>query len=339
MAQDNKERKDIEEMRLLLVDNMFEELSEDSVDRLESFYTPFQVKLRLKVPLENAEYNMALQCLGLRAYYEGHTIPMNPDNTAFIIKESDDGEKYIQTLINKSMLDEIESFIEEDENFNNHMVQLCKKDFDAFMSSEDLVSFSVLTSGPSELFSHILTYGSSQSKKSIKTERTYHIYVNNNLTEAETLSYVTPYKEGVKSSYEYTGIAVPSMPECLNASFFTSSLDSLRTYYKICSGKNVISDDTIKVKNFMAKLIEKNRLPEEYGIESISNNYISLRRVSKYLFGEYHSLFDLSRLLNHGTFLINSSVGESELLISISKVLKEKIPEIIKKKNEEDKYN
>jgi len=330
-----KEKKDLEEMRLLLESNMFEEITEDNIERLENFFTPFQIKLRLKVPLDNAEYNMALQFLGLRGFYEGHTIPTNPDNAAFTIKESLDGEKYIQTLIRKSMLDEIESFIEEDENFNQYMKEKCKADFDALYSEKDFISFAVMTSGPSENFSHILTYAATEIKDNKKTDRKAHVYVNNNLTEKEIEDYITPYTEGVKSSYERSRIAVPGMDDCdLNS--FTDSMSSLRLYYKMCNEKNVITDDIVKVKNFILKLVEKNNLQPDYSIEHISKNYISLRRVSKYLFNEYFSLFELAKHLNYRKMLQYGSLGETEILSDLTILLKNNMESILKAKEERD---
>ena len=39
-------------MRLLLTNNWFEEVDEENEDRMENFYTPFQVHLRLKIPVD-----------------------------------------------------------------------------------------------------------------------------------------------------------------------------------------------------------------------------------------------------------------------------------------------
>lgn len=334
--EDKKEKKDLEEMRLLLESNMFEEITEDNIERLDNFYTPFQIKLRLKVPLDNAEYNMALQFLGLRGFYEGHTIPTNPDNAAFTIKENSEGDKYIQTLIRKSMLEEIESFIEEDENFNQYMKEKCKEDFDAFNQEKDFITFAVMTSGPSENFSHILTYAASEIKNNIKTDRQAHIYVNNHLSEKEIEDYITPYKEGVKSSYERSGIAVPGMNECENPNTFTDSMASLRLYYKMCNKKNVITDDLIKVKNFVLKLVEKNNLQPDYSIEHISKNYISLRRVSKYLFDEYYSMYELAQHLKYRKMLQYGSIGETEILIDLTLLLKNNMNQILKEKYERE---
>lgn len=335
---EQKEKKPLNEMRLLLESNMFEEVSDDNIDRLDNFYTPFQIKLRLKVPLDNAEYNMALQFLGLRGYYEGHTIPTNPDNAAFIIKESDDGEKYIQTLIRKSMLEEIENFIEEDENFNEYMKEKCKSDFNAFNSEKDFIVFAMQTSGPSENFSHILTYAASEIKENTKTSRNIQVFINNNLTEKEIESYITPYKEGVKSSYEYSRIAVPGMNDCNDHSLFTESRESLRTLYKVCNNKNIITDDIIRNKNFLLKLIEKNHLSPEYNIDVISKNYISLRRVCKYLFNEYYSLYDLAKELNYRGLLKYGAMGETEVLSDLTLLLKQNMSTIIKNKEDRESY-
>ena len=38
-------------------------------------------------------------------------------------------------------LEEIESFIEEDENFNQYMKEKCKEDFDAFNQEKDFITF------------------------------------------------------------------------------------------------------------------------------------------------------------------------------------------------------
>lgn len=330
------QKKDLEEMRLLLESNMFEEITEDNIERLENFYTPFQIKLRIKAPLDNAEYNMALQYLGLRGFYEGHTIPTNPDNAAFMIKENPEGEKYIQTLIRKSMLDEIESFIEEDENFNQYMKEKCKEDFELLKNENDFISFALMTSGPSENFSHILTYGAAEVKNNIRTNRKSHIYIDNRLTEKEIEDYITPYTEGVKSSYERCGIALPGMNECTDPDKFTDAVSALRLYYKMCNGKNVITDDIIKIKNFMAKNLERHNIPLEYSIEIIAKNYISLRRISKYLFDEYYSLYDLSKKLKYGKLLQFGSLGEAEIISDLVILIKNNLDQILKEKEDRE---
>lgn len=321
----NKEKLPLSEMILLLEKNMFEKIEEDDEERLENFLTPFQIRLRLKVPVENAEFGVALQYLGLKGYYKGHNIPFNPDNTAFTVKTNKDGESYLQTLVRKSMLEEIEDFIEKDEMFNEYMRKQCEQDAKDFLSNEDFINFSMLTSGPSEFFSHIITIAATEISKGLKTDRKSHIFIDHKLNDEDLLDYITPYKEGVKSSYERTGIALPGMDECLDSSIFTPSLDALRTYYKICNNKNVIVDDPVSIKNFISKWLEKNNLDESYNINEISSSYISIRRVSKYFFNEYYNLYDLGLHLKYNKLKQRGSIGESELLSDIIPLLKDKI--------------
>lgn len=327
---------DLEEMRLLLRSNLFEEIDPENEERLENFYTPFQIKLRLKVPVDTAEYNVALQMLGLRAYYKGHAIPTNPDTAAFMVRENPDGEKFIQTLIPKSQLSEVENFIEEDDNFNKYMREMCEKDAKALLQENDFICFSILTSGPSEHFSDVMTYAATEVKQGSKSPRKAHIYVNHDWTEKQIEDYTTPYKEGVQSSYERIGIAVPNMPACVDHDMFTPSKEALRTYYKICSQRNVIVDDPIKVKNFIGKWIEKESIPPENNINEISKNYISLRRVSKYLFNEYHSLFDLGGVLKYSKMRQLGSIGEAEMVADVVVILKRNIEQLLQEKQERE---
>lgn len=331
-----KEVIDIEEMRLLLVNNMFEEVSADNEDRLENFYTPFQIHLRLKVPVDNREYKMALQMLGMFGYYKGHSIPTNPDSGAFYIKENPDGEKYIQTLIPKSKLDEVESFIEEDENFNQYMRSECEKDAKALFEETNFICFGIMTSSPSEHFGHLLTYAATEITQAISTPRKAHIFIDHKLTETEILDYITPYKEGVKSSYERTGLALPGMPECHNVNDFTSDVEALRMYYKICNKKNIVVDNPIPIKNFLGKLIEKKQIPPENNINEIAKNYISLRRVSKYLFDEYYSLYDLGLKLKYSKFKQIGAIGEAEILNDVVLLLRKHKDKLLKEKEERE---
>lgn len=333
---EQKDTLDLEEMRLLLVNNMFEEVDPENEERLESFYTPFQIKLRLKVPVDTAEFNVALQMLGLRGYYKGHTIPMNPDNASFMIKENPDGEKFIQILIPKSKLDEVESFIEEDDNFNKYMRDMCEKDAIALIKENDFLCFSILTSGPSEHFSDVMTYAATEIKNNMLSPRKAHLYLDHKWTEKEIEDYTTPYKEGVQSSFERLGIAVPGMVECVDYGMFTETTEALRTYYKICKGKNVVVDDPVKVKNFMGKLLEKKQISVENNIDIISQNYISLRRASKYLFNEYHNLYELSQLLKHNRFKPIGAIGEAELISEVVVKLKINLETILKEKEERE---
>lgn len=312
-----KEVLDIDEMRLLLVQNMFEEITEENEERLESFYTPFQIHLRLKIPVDNREYKMALQMMGLMGFYKGHSIPTDPDVGAFIIKENPDGERYIQVLIPQNKLDEVEQFINEDENFNQYMKKMCEEDAKALFEESSFICMSMLTSSPSPHFGHILTYAATEIENCIRTTRRAHIYVDHNWNETEIEDYITPYKEGVLSSYERTGIAVPGMPECIDHSQFTPTMEALRMFYKICNKKNIVVDNPFIIKNFAAKWLERNHVPIENNIDTISKNYISLRRVAKYLFDEYLTLYDLGLKLKYSKFKQVGSIGEAEMLNDI----------------------
>lgn len=331
-----KEVLELEDMRLLLTNNWFEEVDEENEDRMENFYTPFQVHLRLKIPVDNMEYKMALQMLGLIGYYKGHKVPMNPDSGAFTIKTNNDEEKYIQPLIPKSKFDEIEAFIEEDENFNKYMREQCEKDAKALLTEENFICFSILTSSPSEHFGHLLTYAATEINQNLRSERKAHIFIDHQLTQSEIYDYITPYKEGVKSSFERTGLALPGMPECKNTSVFTDSMEALRTYYKICNNKNVVVDNPVIIKNFVGKLIEKKQIPPENNIDQISKNYISLRRVSKYLFDEYHGLYDLGLKLKYSKFKQLGAIGEAEMLNDVLLLLKKHKDRLLKEKMERE---
>ena len=317
-----KETLPIEEVISLLKKNGFEELFEEDEDKLEYYYTPFQTRLKLKIPVDIPEFNMALQSLGIRCYYKGHTIPYDPYNAAFIIKENSDGKKYIQPLMKRSLMNELESFIEDNETFNEYMRSRCKKDANALLKNTDFRTLSLLTSGPSENFSHILTFSCIEIEKLIKTGRSSNVYVNNELTEKEIEEYTTPYKEGVKSAYEKYHIAVPGMKECKDINLFYDLKNSSREYYKICNKKNIIVDDPIKTKNFIAKLLEKTNLSQEYRIDEISKNYISTRRISKYIYNEYLPLKELCEKLKYKKTMKFSSIGEATILADIIPLLR-----------------
>lgn len=327
---------DLEEMRLMLVSNMFEEVDPENEDRMDNFFTPFQIKMRLKVPVDTAEFKVAMQMLGLNGFYKGHSIPANPDVASFTIRENGDGEKFIQTLVPKSQLSEVENFIEEDENFNQYMREMCEKDAKVLIQENDFICFGMLTSGPSEYFSDVMTYGATELKGNKKTERKAHIYVNHNWNEKKIEDYITPYKEGVMSSYERLGIAVPNMPECIDHDMFTDSKEALRTYYKICNDRNIIVDDPIKVKNFLSKWLEKEHVPPENNITELSKNYISIRRASKYLFDEYYNLYELGGVLNYHKLKQLGSIGEAEMLSDVVVILKRNMEKLLKDKMERE---
>lgn len=310
----DKEVLDIDEMRLLLLNNMFDEITEDNEERLENYYTPFQIHLRLKIPVDNREYKMALQMMGLMGYYKGHSVPGDPDVGAFMLKENPTGERYIQVLIPQSKLEDVEQFINEDENFNTFMKEMCENDAKALFQENDFICLSMLTSSPSPHFGHILTYAATEVQNKIRSERRAHIYIDHKWNESEIDDYITPYKEGVMSSYERVGIAVPGMAECTDESSFTQSMEALRMFYKICNKKNVVVDNPFMIKNFCSKWMEKNHVPVENNIDVIAKNYISLRRVSKYLFDEYLTLYDLGLKLNYSRFKQLGSIGEAEML-------------------------
>lgn len=333
-----KEKISLEDMILLLEKNMFEKVDEENEERMDFFFTPFQIRMRLKIPIDAAEYNTALQMLGFRGYYKGHTIPYDPDNCAFSIRKDDEGNEYIQVLIRKSKLDEIENFLENDELFNQYMTEQCKKDAEALLKNSSFIPFSILTSGPSENFSFILSFGATEYLNSFKTQRKAHIFIDHELNVQEINDYITPYKEGVKSSYERSKIAVPGMKECHNPNDFLRSIDALRMYYKICKKKNIVVDDPIKVKSFINKWIEKKGISSENNIDVISENYISLRRVSKYLFGEYYSLFDLCTHLKYNRLINTNSLGEAEIILELVSIIKSKQDELLKEREERLNY-
>ena len=331
-----KEVLDIDEMRLLLLNNMFEEVTEENEDRLENFFTPFQIHLRLKIPVDNREYKMALQMMGLMGFYKGHSIPTDPDVGAFLIKESADGDRYIQVLIPQTKLDDVEQFINEDENFNQYMKKMCEEDAKALFEESDFICLSMLTSSPSPYFGHILTYAATEVESLVSTSRRAHIYIDHDWNEKEVDDYITPYKEGVMSSYERTGIAVPGMPECNDPSSFTKSMDALRLFYKVCNKKNVVVDNPFVIKNFTSKWMERNHVPVENNIDEISKNYISLRRVAKYLFDEYLTLYDLGMKMKYSKFKQLGSIGEAEMLNDILVLLLNNKERLLQEKMERD---
>lgn len=328
-----QEKLPLDEVVLLLKNNFFSQIEEDDEDTLESYFTPFQARLRLKIPVDTPEFNMALQYLGIRGYYKGHTIPYNPDNAAFMVKENPEGELYIQPLMKRSLMSELENFMEEDENFNNYMREQCKKDAHALLNESNFITFALLTSGPSENFSHILTLSAVEIENMAITGRKSHVFVDNELSKQELLDYVTPYKEGVKSAYERSLIAVPGMEECKDSDTFTSLRNSAREYYKICNKRNVIVDDPIKTKNFIAKLLERSNVPEEYKIDLISKNYISIRRVSKYIYNEYLNFYELGEKLKYKKMIRFSSLGEAEILADLLPLLKNELIKFEKENN------
>lgn len=311
------EKADVKEVCLLLKSNYFEEIDSEDEERLESFLTLYQIKKELKIPIENNLFSQALGMLGMRTFYKGHTIPGDPDKTAFVLRKNEEEEIYIQPLVKKSYLKEIEYFIKHDETFNNYMSNLCYSDYKASQEENHFFILGTLTTGPSEVFSHLISVGVIEVLNGKKTGFEKEFFIDNELTEKEIYNYITPYKNGYKSKYEQLGIALPGMKECSYNHIFDKSYVFLRKIYKYLNNKNVVVSSPEVFKEFVNLMFVKNRIDEKYRVEKIIKNYISVLRTEKYLSNEYLNLLEIQNKYKVNNVSYNSALSESHRVADI----------------------
>lgn len=311
------EKADINEIVLLLKNNYFEQIDIEDEERLGSFLSLYQVKKELKLPIENNIFSQALSMLGYRTFYKGHTIPADPDKTAFVLRETEEKEVYIQPLIKKNCLNEIDYFIRHDETFNEYMSKLCQTDYDSIKKENHFFVIGTLTTGPSEIFSHLISVGIVEIINGKKTGFEIEFFIDNDLNEQEILNYKTPYKSGYKSKYEQLGIALPGMEECTYKHIFDKRYIFLRKIYKYLKNRNIVVSSPEIFKEFVNKMFVDNKINEEFRVEKIVKNYISVLRSEKYISGEFLTLLEIQNKYKVNNISYNSGLSEAHRISDI----------------------
>lgn len=298
MSNKEKDKVDIEEMISMLKGADFEYVDEEeNPDRFSDFQTAFQIKKALKIPLSSHIIGQAIDYCGLRGFYKGHRIPANPDETAFTVRENIDKEKYIVPLFSKRMFSEIEDVIKEDENFQRHLGEILKKESEAFLKEKDFWVCDIITTAPSPAVGKLIGIIFLKIENNTLTNKYHYYLINPELSPEEIEAYTTPFKEGMKSSYELTNIALPGMEEA-NENAFISKYEALRMIYRICSKKNILSAHSDEVEDFINNYFKEKNISEEHRFQSIVKNHISIINIGKLLSNQFLSPFELKQFLS-----------------------------------------
>lgn len=321
----NKEKIDIDEMVSMLKGADFEFIDEEeNPDRFSDFQTAFQIKKALKIPLSSHIIGQAIDYCGLRGFYKGHRIPANPDETAFTVRENMDKEKYIVPLFNKRMFSEIENVIKEDENFQKHLNEILKKEKEAFIKEKDFWVCDIITTAPSPAVGKLIAIIFVKIENNTLTDRYYYYLINPELTQEEIEAYTTPFKEGMKSSYEMTGIALPGMEEADENSFI-SKYEALRMIYRISSKKNILSAHSDEVEDFINNYFKEKGIAEENHFQNIVKNHISIINMGKLITNQFLSPFELKQFLSLPQKKPDNILENVNNIAQIGLTLKEKI--------------
>jgi hypothetical protein len=289
---------DIDKMISMLKNADFEFIDdEENPDRFSDFQTAFQIKKALKIPLNSQTIGQAIDYCGLRGYYKGHRIPANPDETAFTVRENINKEKYIVPLFKKRMFSEIENVIKEDENFQKYLGEILKKEKEAFIKEKDFWVCDIITTAPSPAFGKLIAIIFLKIENNSLTNKHFYYLINPEMNKNEIEAYTTPFKEGMKTSYELTGIAVPGMKESDENSFI-SKYEALRNIYKICSKKNIISAHSDEIEDFINNYFKDLNIPVENHFQNIVSSHISIINIGKLITNKFLTPFELKDYLS-----------------------------------------
>lgn len=288
------EKIDINELKDLLKNADFEFIDdEENPERIKDFFTTFQIKKKLNIPISTAILGQGLNFMGLRRYYKGYTIPNNPDETAFTLNTNMNGEKYLTPLFKKHIIDELKHIIQEDENFQKHLSVILKKEYEATTKEKDFLICDIITTAPSPSVGKLIAIIFLSIENNNPTNKYYYFLIDPQLNQNEIEAYITPYKEGLQSTYEKTGIILPGMDVETVPHHFESKYNALRKIYKICKNKNIVSVYSDEVNDFINNYFKELNIEQDF--EKIVKNHISILNIGKIKTGEYLSVFDLNK--------------------------------------------
>lgn len=295
----SQEKIDLKELTELLKRADFEYIDEeDNPERVNDFLTSFQIKKKLKIPLNNYLLGQAIDFCGLRGFYKGHRVPMNPDETAFTIRYNIDDEPYLVPLFHKRMFSEIEDVINENEQFQEYLNTICDKEKKALLNNDDFWVCDITATAPSPAVGKMIEMAFVKiENNNVQKHQFYRYWINPELSPKALDDYNTPYKEGTLSPYQKTGIALPGMEDAKPSQFITR-YQAIRYIYKISKDKQIISAQSDEIEDFINIYFKELNISEEHHFNKIIKNNISIINMNKLITGRFMTPFEIKQHFN-----------------------------------------
>ena len=311
--------KTVEEVVDMLKMADFEFIEPDD-ERRQDFFSIFQIKKELNMPFNTYVIGQALGCLGMKMYKFGHSLPANPDDTAFSVGVNDDNEEYIIPLYKKGLIREIKDLMNNEEHFQNFLKEMLVSEKKVVLSDNDFYVVKLITSSPVPFIGKIMGMVFLEIKANKITGKNSFYLVDPEFTEKELNKYLTPYKSGTKSQFDNLGIKVPGM-DGADRSSFLSQREAMRKVYQFSNAKNIVSYSGDEINDFFNETFKRLNIKEEYYFERIVKNNISINNLGKNIYDEYYSKVELLRKVHQknvfSSNIIEDAKSEAMLFIKL----------------------
>lgn len=300
---------EVEKLRDLLLEHDFRELkpSEDFEVINENYLTAKQIARKLEVKLDQKTMNEALAAFGFKQWIEGAALPNDPENSAFIIKsiENDEGDSkdyYIQPVWEVSVVDVINTLMNESKEFREQKEEVIRKNkkiknakLQFFSKNTNFVALSMKKTGFNINKDFIVSIGFAVVENG-SVVKTGEMLVDDDLDKEKTDRYLEVDDIYEKSSYNFIKIKLPTMKDCSYANKFVSRRNVLRLLYKLIRNKDVVWHNAELNAPFLQKLFEnEGNIPMKHCYNNIIANECCIREAFEWLEPkESDRLFDIS---------------------------------------------
>lgn len=267
----------------MLKENEFNviDLSENA-ESLDDYYTASEFARRIDIRLPIEIMSEALKSLGYKIYFEKVGLPSNPENSAVVLKYSEDDitgvkDYYIQCLWKKEELENINHKIMTNEYFEQQKQPLIQKNketisdiLNSFKNMEDYVVLSLKKTGFNLKHDFIIYIAYTIFNKEKGLISSGYFLIDDDIDDIKIKRYLNKSETTGMSPFDYLKLQLPPMDDCNFRELFLSRLNVLRRLYSLTKRKNVVFYSDLDEK-FLNKLFEKEELPREFIFSTIKN--------------------------------------------------------------------
>jgi len=336
---------EVNKIRELLLEHDFRELkpSEDFEVISEEYLTAKQIARKLEVKLDQKTMNEALSAFGFKQWVEGSSVPSNPENSAFIIKsiESEEGDSkdyYIQPVWELSVVEELDSLMNESAEFRKQKEEVIKKNkkiknakLQFFSKDSDFVAISMKKTGFNLKKDFIVSIGFAVVKDG-EVIQTGEMLVDDDLDQEKTDRYLEIDDIYEKSSYNFIKIKLPTMPDCNYANKFVSRRNVLKIIYKLVRNQDIVWHSAELNAPFLQQLFRnESDIPLRHCYDEIISSENCIREAFEWLEPkESDRLFDISNR-HEIKRREKGALADALLIANITLYLRDKISKFQKK--------
>lgn len=278
---------EIAEVRDTLRENNFREIIlTDNPQDLENYYTAAEIARKLHVRLEPDDMNKALLELGYKNFINKIGVPVNQENSAFVVKSFTDEETgvkkyYIQVVWHFSVVDEINKIMAANPNFQNVKPQIEEKNHqkineinEKFSKIGDFIAVTVKKTG-FNINKDFVVYVSYTIIENNKMTENNVLFIDDNVTPERVAYYLEKDELTDACPYDYMKVDLPHMNP---KEHFMDRKDALRILYSKLNGRTVLFYDK-EESRFLKKMFEEAEIPADFHYDNIIKQDFSLKEL------------------------------------------------------------